>query len=1842
MSVEVMFRKRRVPKGLWATVVLLIVSAAAWGLPDNPRDPPLPPSTFGNLFEDGSLAIHSCRILSNSGVQAVLNYTSTFPRTEVSYWQRTATWSTWQAITGSSYTCTSPNCLWGGAQVRIRGCDSSSVCYAPGCTIRLGVTAGGPPAVSPVALPSTASTVAGCAQTGHATVRFEARWIGAPSTGYPTAEDELGNSLALTQISRVTVGGVEVGTYTIPGSSSWADGDLWKFKFALASTRVTETTVQVRDNCLQPPVIEHVATGGVRVPLALGQQIQSTVNLELAVVSGNPLLGLTSPALSPVQAFTTPFSPPAVSSGNQLDLAWVEEGDAWDGLRYTSPPGTVQITGVPCSTGSAASYWITGSADINLNEDINWTNGPLVETDACTPVSPGAPVAGADVGVAVTWQAIAEGTGWRVQARAAQNLGLVSSTSDYSGGLWGSATALRALRSPPANCPAGERLIAGVCVPCVDYSACVGGSLVTQQHCTTGPAPTDATVASYQTCVGGITQTQQACLSPGDAAPVDAPCTLADCVTDERLVSGVCEPCPDYQVCSAGSLITDKYCGSGTPPGDAREVTYDSCVAGVTTAVTECVADGDPSPADSPCPACTPPAAGSETYELDTSAARVALPDSTDWVAAPSIRTNVCGGSPPSVNSTNSDARISFGAFIAEPGGGRWPIEVAAVQPGGEVDELFYWYSSSWNMGGSSWYFYAERGPLTCAAGEREVAGVCEVCPRHEACSSGVTVDRRYCGNGPAPADVPCVTSCPPTQRLVLGVCESCLTYWECSAGRRVQREHCGSGSPPRDARNETVRACVGGVQQTNTVCVAAGDPRPADTPCTSCPSGQRLVAGSCEPCVNYDVCTASVGDVDDWRNDAFLDSRTFCGAGYPPNSADMTLNFVCRSGTTRLVSHCIGTGGLSYDPGDVPCSGDTCYEYEACTADSRYSRPGLLTTTYRTCGSGTAPDPPQVYTRRTCMNQGTPTEYEETKYYCVGSGGLYSTGAVPADAPCGLTCENYNRCTGSKVHGMLGTESELLEEVEHCGPGLPPDAYTISRSECIGGSNYLHYFCIGEGGYSADPGDLTCPTCPSRQRMVGGSCEACPTHYVCNGNSRATEYWCDPGTPPGDARIVSFQSCVGGSNTTVNTCVGPYENDPADDPCPVSCGANQRPVNGVCEACPTHEVCSNGVTENRQHCGSGNPPPNRPCLEGGCLPTPKPACSTGQTLSWNQGTCVWDFGSVSAPSCQAGQQSTWDTSNCVYGPCQGCLAGQRSVGGSCEACPTYWACLGNDREERTWCYTGDAPDDVRVNTYQACVSGSTVDLNECLLAGETATEDDPCPTSCSTGQRMVNGICEECPKYWGCNGDSREERTWCNDGDEPEDSRINTYKACVSGVTVDRDECLLPGDDETADRPCVTSCPPNQRVVDGICVACPTYWGCSGDDRVRLTWCDAGPQPGNAWLANYQACESGVEVTRTTCVAYGVSGPADETPCCVDYKACSGTSLVTAQYCGSGTAPDDARLVTYACCINDANTTCTTCVAANVIVDPIDDPCPTCVDYQICSGNSLVPREYCGDSPPVSAYLHDYKVCSGGTLSTQTECIGSGDSETADAQTGEQTYCDSNAVEQIRDVCGSDSDITPSSCGPGETMNSDGCCPACVQPSAPPCTGPREGQAPEWNTASCRYDWDPVTRPSCVGTLRWEDTTCSWDCVILDITFSFPAQITEQTSAMTQEQSLVLSFDADGSITLVEDLSGPNSSRTVSLGNWATGSDVDQVSSLVEYRLALIDWGQCSMGSSSWSAFSGLYVGVVGEAAVGQTASSCNYEFRNSDTRASLGSSRIQLSTQSTVGSGVPGGITQ
>ena len=181
--------------------------------------------------------------------------------------------------------------------------------------------------------------------------------MGAPATGYPIAADEFGNPLTLTQISRATVNGIEVGTYEFPAPAGWTAG-LWKFTFSLSASRETETTLQVRDNCLEAPIVQQVDAANNALALANGQQIQSAANLRLSVTSGNPGLGLTSPALTPLQAFDTVFNAPSVPTGSTQTLSWVETGIAWDGQTYRSAPGSWRLPG---HLVKAARVRVTGS-----------------------------------------------------------------------------------------------------------------------------------------------------------------------------------------------------------------------------------------------------------------------------------------------------------------------------------------------------------------------------------------------------------------------------------------------------------------------------------------------------------------------------------------------------------------------------------------------------------------------------------------------------------------------------------------------------------------------------------------------------------------------------------------------------------------------------------------------------------------------------------------------------------------------------------------------------------------------------------------------------------------------------------------------------------------------------------------------------------------------------------------------------------------------------------------------------------------------------------------------------------------------------------------------------------------------------------------------------------------------------------------------------------------------------------------------------------------------------------------------------------------------------------------
>ena len=224
-------------------------------------------------------------------------------------------------------------------------------------------------------------------------------------------------------------------------------------------------------------------------------------------------------------------------------------------------------------------------------------------------------------------------------------------------------------------------------------------------------------------------------------------------------------------------------------------------------------------------------------------------------------------------------------------------------------------------------------------------------------------------------------------------------------------------------------------------------------------------------------------------------------------------------NGNTENVRHCIGEGGLASDPGDVPCPGENCIYYDGCEQPSGWTRDAVIQSYYH-CAVNPVPRPtPQVFTRRLCEDRGQSWEYTATRYHCVGEDGFASVANVPDDDVCDGWCENYFTCPDLY---LTGANPNLFTSL-HCGNGVPEDAYSVARTRCVNGRTTTFEVCIGEGGHTSDPGNTPCVTCASNEREVSGRCETCPTYYVCNGNNRVEERYCQDGSPPPDAQNGQF-----------------------------------------------------------------------------------------------------------------------------------------------------------------------------------------------------------------------------------------------------------------------------------------------------------------------------------------------------------------------------------------------------------------------------------------------------------------------------------------------------------------------------------------------------------------------------------------------------------------------------------------------------------------------------------------------------------------------------------------------
>ena len=731
-----------------------------------------------------------------------------------------------------------------------------------------------------------------------------------------------------------------------------------------------------------------------------------------------------------------------------------------------------------------------------------------------------------------------------------------------------------------------------------------------------------------------------------------------------------------------------------------------------------------------------------------------------------------------------------------------------------------------------------------------------------------------------------------------------------------------------------------------------------------------------------------------------------------------------CNAGTTVTEQACVPPSGSM--PADNPCLGNNCAPNE--WDDAGTCRPCQ---TYQTCsGNSLASDlwcqagspPPDAvsYTYRTCSGSTT-----NTYQVCLDPGD-----ARPADNPCSTTCGPGERRVGSNCEpcptyqactaGDAGTQVSQ----PYCGSGSPPaPAYIEDNYACYNGSTQVIDQCIGDGGYSSDPGPVPCP---------GDNCvsyDGCRASSSLSPGYNFVSRWrrCGTGvvTPPAP-QVVSRRECDSSNQPFTRWyCVGAgrgldsLADVPADETCAGSCTDYQ--------ACSSAVASNGGITNlqtTAEYCGSGSAPTNarqytREVCSGSSLVDLLVCVGTGGYRSDPGNAYI-----ATRETCSGG--TTVDTDFCV-GP-RGLSAPPNDA--PCQACTDYTACSSPSSTSSSSLLTnaehcpgdpGSVPANAQEVTRQYCSSTTTRTRRYCVGEGgmsgwSSIPGNNPCETPPS------------CEDYTACSSASSsnryaylltdEEHCPGDPGTTPADAYQVTRQVCDSGSTERWRFCVgVGGEDSDPDNnPCET--PPS----------CEDYKGCSSASSSNrysnlLTdeeHCpgDPGTTPADAYQVTRQVCDSGSTERWRFCVGVGgeISDPGDnrcETPPppdCTDYKACSSSSstsssslLTDAEHCGSGNAPTDAGEHTRQYCSGTTTRTRRYCVGegglGNTLSIPDNDPCPACTDYKVCSSPSstsssslLTDAEHCGSgSAPTNAREYTRQYCSGTTTRTKRYCVGDG-----------------------------------------------------------------------------------------------------------------------------------------------------------------------------------------------------------------------------------------------------------
>ena len=681
---------------------------------------------------------------------------------------------------------------------------------------------------------------------------------------------------------------------------------------------------------------------------------------------------------------------------------------------------------------------------------------------------------------------------------------------------------------------------------------------------------------------------------------------------------------------------------------------------------------------------------------------------------------------------------------------------------------------------------------------------------------------------------------------------------------------------------------------------------------------------------------------------------------------------------------------------------------------------------------------------------------------------------------------------------------SEMRLGAGSAATGWPVEARAKQPSGSVGDFFYWYggnWNTLGSNWYFDTERELVCG---SGERIVGNSCQTCPTYDECTGGTLTTKTWCDDGNHPLDDRRVSHRSCVSNVTVTEWACVDGSDPDPTDQPCVVTCGPGERDAGGYCEPCPTYRTCdASGNLATRPHCGAGTLPESAQIVN-------HQACQSGAT--------------VTLQACVAVGGSPPGNTPCVAT----CQANERLVSGVCQTCPSYSVCTSRaSLSTRYWCEAGSPPEpDAEMVDVQACRDQfRPITLSRCWDGDRYTPADSPCSNSadpdCPMGERMDRGRCRDCPRIQVCAEGIPGSTTyidWCWPGDPPPDVGDDgcgtaepscpptTMPACAGGTGYVWNSGSCMWNELTRNPP---RCPSTSGVSYWDEVGCRYRCGTDPDTTPPPppppppppggieTYCDSygnartrpsGSSQNVNSLDRASDCTSGETLNGNSCCVAGCTQTAR--PACSSGRAYTWNtsqcrwirSTVSRPSCGGQTATWDSGSCSWDCPNLGTENYCD----SNGVAQERPASGTSDVDNLDKASDCTSSEELNSDSCCVTRSTQTYQACSNGVVTTET-WTGSGNPVNDDTAT--HFYC-VGAVKHADLICASvDDDDLPTSCSSGYSLNSSGCCAEI--PTYEACSNGVVTTKP-WTRSGNPVDDPTATRYFCIGATPDDELICA------------------------------------------------------------------------------------------------------------------------------------------------------